>query len=68
MKGQSILYTIIFLSSAKMQSISEGEEKKYFKTRGVVKRALGWYFFFPVSKYKHRYYGEVQTQPGINKS
>lgn len=51
-----------------MQSISEGEEKKYFKTRGVVKRASGWYFFFPVSKYKQRYYREVQTQPGINRS
>lgn len=34
MKGRSILYTIFFLSSAEIQSISEGKEKKYFKTGG----------------------------------
>lgn len=53
MQERSILYIIYFLSFAEIQSISEGKEKKCFKTRGRIKRASAMVISFSLSPYTY---------------
>lgn len=70
----NFIYNVIFLSFAEIQSISEGKEKKCFKTSGRIKRASQWLFLFPCRHIRiYKYVTEryklslVLTSPDISR-